>query len=76
MKTLKEETRQEKIIMKFCGCDVVLRTSEPRLLDIAEKEIKKIFDKEFRMPDEQELIKIVENDLGVKKHWLFGWIKK
>ena len=61
--------------MNFCGCEVVLRASDPRYLDRAEKEINKIMEKEFHVPDEKELEKIVENALGVKKHWLWGWIK-
>ena len=62
--------------MNFCGCDVILKTyDDERFLDRAEKEIKRIFDKEFSTPNEKELRKIVERDLGVKKHWLWGWIK-
>ena len=71
--------RKEKIIMNFCGCDVVLRTiQDPRFLDVAEKEIKRIFDKEFQTPTERELREIVERDLGVKKALeMFSlWIKK
>jgi hypothetical protein len=67
--------KEEKIIMNFCGCDVVLRTTDSRLLDRAEKEIKRIFDKEFPPLNKRELRKIVERDLGVKKHWFWGWIK-
>jgi len=67
--------KEEKIIMNFCGCDVVLRTTDSRLLDRAEKEIKRIFDKEFPILNKRELRKIVERDLGVKKHWFWGWIK-
>ena len=67
---------KEKLIMNFCGCDVILRThNDERYLDRAEKEIKRIMDKEFHIPNKRELREIVERDLGVKKHWLFGWIK-
>ena len=72
---------KKKLIMRFCGCDVILSCNNPeaelqtKYLERAEKEIKKIFDKEFHIPDKRELQKIVERDLGVKKHWLWGWIK-
>ena len=66
---------KEKTILKFCGCDIILRSQNEGYIDRAEKEIKRIFDKEFRVPIDRELTKIVERDLGVKKHWLFGWIK-
>ena len=66
---------KHKTILKFCGCDVILRGQDDKYIDRAEKEIKRIFDKEFRVPIDRELTKIVERDLGVKKHWLFGWIK-
>lgn len=66
---------KEKMIMNFCGCDVVLRANDPRYLDRAGKEINRIMKKEFHVPDEKELKKIVENKLGIKKHWLWGWIK-
>ena len=71
----------EKQIANFCGCDVVLRCNsletelQTKLLERAEKEINRIFEKEFHIPDEKELREIVERDLGVKKHWLWGWIK-
>ena len=72
---------REKLIMNFCGCDVILRANEEteelnlKFINRAEKEIKNIFEKEFRTPTDKELRKIVERELGVKKHWLFGWIK-
>lgn len=66
---------KEKMIMSFCGCEVVLKSNDERFLERAEKEIKRIMDKEFHIPNDKELRKIVERDLGVKKHWLFGWIK-
>lgn len=71
----------EKVITNFCGCDVILQCSmgnkelEMKYIERAEIEIKKIFNKEFAIPSETELRKIVERDLGIKKHWLFGWIK-
>lgn len=75
--------KEEKIVYNFCGCEVVLRADIPenrelqiKYILLAEKELKRIFDKEFHIPNERELQKIVENDLGVKKHWLFGWIKQ
>jgi len=72
----KQIKKIDRVIMNYCGCDVVLRTyNDERCLDRAEKEIKRIFDKEYHIPDDMELRKIVERDLGVKKHWLFGWIK-
>jgi len=68
--------RKEKTIMNFMGCEIILRaTSEFVSLDKAEKEVKRIIYKEFRIPNKRELRQIVERDLGVKKHWLWGWIK-
>lgn len=70
----------EKKIMNFCGCEVVLRCVvedkelQSKYMEIAEREIKEIFRKEFD-PTKRELQEIVEKDLGVKKHWLWGWIK-
>ena len=66
---------KEKIIMNFCGCELILRTSDSRFIAIAEKEIKRIMEKEFHIPNKRELREIVEKDLGIKKHWLWGWIK-
>lgn len=60
--------------MNFCGCDVILKSEDERFLDRAETQIKKIFEKEFN-PSPKGIRKIVERDLGIKKHWLFGWIK-
>jgi hypothetical protein len=65
----------KKKIMNFCGCEVILEGQDERRLERAEKEIKRIIDKELHIPDEKELQEIVERDLGVKKHWLWGWIK-
>ena len=66
---------KEKTILKFCGCDIILRSQDKRFIKRAEEVIKRLIDKEFNVPSERELRKIVENDLGIKKHWLFGWIK-
>ena len=70
-----KKEKLEKLIMSFCGCEIILRAEDTRYLERAEKEINRIFQKEFAVPNERELEKIVERDLGVKKHWLFGWIK-
>ena len=67
--------------MSFCGCEIILRSNhhneelQPKQIERAETEIKRIFEKEFAIPTEDKLRKIVEKDLGIKKHWLWGWIK-
>uniref|UniRef100_A0A6M3Y3T5 Uncharacterized protein n=1 Tax=viral metagenome TaxID=1070528 RepID=A0A6M3Y3T5_9ZZZZ len=62
---------KEKIILNFCGCEVVLRSQDERFIGKAEEIIKRLIDKEYRVPNKRELKKIVENDLGVKKpKWL------
>ena len=71
----------EKNIMSFCGCEIILKSNhpnkeiQPKQIERAETEIKRIFEKEFAIPTEDKLRKIVEKDLGIKKHWLWGWIK-
>lgn len=53
--------------MNFGGCDVVLRTSFPvAYIDYAEKELNKIIEKEFHIPNKEELRAIVRSELGIR----------
>ena len=55
--------KKERIVMRFMGVDIVLRVDFPksiknkenRALDLAEKELKIIIDKEFRIQTEEEI---------------------